>query len=59
MIRDEVLRALKESGATQWQLADTIGISEPTMTRWLRHPLEGERLKRVQEGLLALRKEAV
>ena len=59
MIRDEILRALKESGATQWQLADTIGISEPTMTRWLRHPLEGERLKRVQEGLLALRKEAV
>ncbi len=59
MIRDEVLQSLKEAGAAQWELADAIGISEPTMTRWLRHPLEGERLKRVQEGLLALRKEAI
>lgn len=59
MIRDEVLQVLKEVGATQWQLADAMGSSEPTMTRWLRYPLEGERLKRVQEGLLVLRKEAV
>ena len=32
-------------------------VSEPTLGRWLRHPLEGERLERVKRGLEVLRKE--
>lgn len=53
--RDDVLKILRATGATQWRLADTIGISEPTLTRWLRHPLEGERLNRVKAALNELR----
>lgn len=57
MTKIDVLRILFDLSATQWQLAEAIGISEPTLTRWLRHPLEGERLERVNRGLEVLREE--
>lgn len=54
MFKDDVAKSLKEMNATQWQLADAIGISEPTLTRWLRYQLTGEHLQRVQQGLATL-----
>ena len=58
MTKIDVLRILFDLSATQWQLAEAIGISEPTLTRWLRHPLEGERLERVKRCLEVLQEEA-
>ncbi len=55
MVRDEILKILHEINMPQWKLADAVGISEPTLTRWLRYPLEGERLKRVQIALEKLK----
>ena len=55
MQKSDVLKILFELNATQWRLA--VGVSEPTLGRWLRHPLEGERLERVKRGLAVLREE--
>lgn len=35
----EIRSAAKAAGVTLWQLADELGISEPTMTRFLRREL--------------------
>ena len=57
MKKSDVLKILFELNATQWRLSEAVGVSEPTLVRWLRHPLEGERLERVKRGLEVLRKE--
>ena len=57
MNRKEVMERLKYCSAKLWQLADAVGVSEPTITRWLRRPLEGERLLRVITALEQLEKE--
>lgn len=36
-------RAAKSMGVSLWRIALEIGISEPTMTRWLRVPLSEEK----------------
>lgn len=43
-MKNKVIReALTAAGMKQWQLADLLGISEPTLTRWLRHELPQEK----------------
>ena len=43
-MKNNVIReALTAAGMKQWQLADLLGISEPTLTRWLRHELPQEK----------------
>ncbi len=41
----------------RWKLAKRIGVSEMTLTRWLRDPLAGEREQRVEKALRELEKE--
>lgn len=57
MNRNEVMERLERCSTKLWQLADTVGVSEPTITRWLRRPLEGERLSRIAAALEQLEKE--
>lgn len=38
-----VREAAKKNGVKLWQIAAYLGISEPTMTRWMRSPLSPER----------------
>lgn len=45
---------LRMTGFPQWKLADEIGISDSTLCVWLRKPLTGDRLERVQKGLAEL-----
>ena len=53
--RDIRLR-LAGRGLTLWQLAEQLRISEPTMTRWLRSPLVGERREQIVRAIEAMEK---
>ncbi len=41
----EVREALQNKGMKQWELADMLGISEFTLTRWLRKELTEDKKK--------------
>lgn len=46
MKNTEIREKAKKLGIRLWQIADKLGISEPTMTRKLRHELaDGEKQK--------------
>lgn len=38
----DVRQRVKSAGMKLWQVADALGVSEPTMTRKLRHELDQE-----------------
>lgn len=38
----EIRKAMREVGITQWQIADELGCAESTVTRMLRHELAEE-----------------
>ena len=43
-MENEVIRkAARVAGVPLWRVADEVGISEPTISRWLRRPLSQER----------------
>lgn len=55
---NQVIReTAKRMGVKHWQIAEYLGISEPTIMRWLRTPLSPEREKAVMEAIDALAKE--
>ena len=39
------------SGVPLWRIAQELGISEPTLTRWLRVPLQEGRRKLIMEAI--------
>lgn len=49
--------AAKMNGVKHWQIAEYLGISEPTIMRWLRAPLSAEKEKAIMEAIEALAKE--
>lgn len=53
MIRDTA----KKKGVKHWQIAEYLGISEPTIMRWLRTPLSAEKEKAVMEAIEEIAKE--
>ena len=52
-----IREAAKRKGVKHWQIAEYLGISEPTIMRWLRAPLSPEREKAVMEAIEVLAKE--
>lgn len=50
----EIRKTARAEGIPLWQIAARAGISENTLLRWLRVPLEGERLTQVTAALQAL-----
>lgn len=48
---------LKLNKITFWKLAEVIGISEPTITRWMRVPLTKERFDRIINAIDQIKKE--
>lgn len=52
-----IREAAKRKGVKHWQIAKYLGISEPTIMRWLRVSLSPEREKVVMEAIEALAKE--
>ena len=58
MKANQTIRAeAKRKGVKHWQIAEYLGISEPTIMRWLRVPLSPEKEKAVMEAIEALAKE--
>lgn len=45
----EIRQRAKAAGVRFWQLADALGVSEPTMTRKLRHELDQAEKDRLLE----------
>lgn len=43
MENEKVRKAARTAGVPLWKVALAIGVSEPTLTRWLRVPLSPER----------------
>ena len=39
----KIRETAKRNGVKQWQIAKHLGISEPTLVRWLRAPLPEEK----------------
>lgn len=52
-----VREAAKRKGVKHWQIAAYLGISEPTIMRWLRIPLSPEREKAILEAIEEIEKE--
>lgn len=49
MLCNEDLRTeVKASGVYFWQICEVLKISEPTMTRWLRHELPPEKKEQIR-----------
>lgn len=44
---EKIRTALKERKMHQWELAERLGVSEPTFTRWMRHELPEEEQDRI------------
>jgi len=55
----DVRNAARSAGVPLWKVAVAIGVSEPTLTRWMRVPLSEDKEKRVMEAIAELGKEAV
>lgn len=51
-----VRRAARVAGVPLWRVAAAIGVSEPTLTRWLRVPLPEDKERRVMEAITELSK---
>lgn len=43
MENEKIRKTARAAGIPLWKIAITIGVSEPTLTRWLRIPLSAER----------------
>ena len=57
MSGDEFRKIVRTNGLFLWQVAYEVGISEPTLTRWLRKDLTGDRLKRLMAAVERLLQE--
>lgn len=54
MENERVRRAARIAAIPLWKVAQQVGISEPTLTRWLRVPLSEEREQRLLEAISVL-----
>lgn len=54
----QIRRAARVAGVPLWAVAASIGISEPTLMRWLRFPLSLEREVKILAAIDDLAKEA-
>ena len=53
----EVRRAARIADVPLWQIAAKIGVSQPTITRWLRFPLPGDKEARIMQAIKELSQE--
>ena len=53
----KVREQAQKMGVKHWQIAEHLGISEPTIMRWLRVPLSEERERAIMAAIKELTKE--
>ena len=51
MENEKIRRTARAAGIPLWRIANLIGVSEPTLTRWLRTPLSTEREKIIMDAI--------
>lgn len=53
----EIRKAARVAGVPLWRIAAAIGVSEPTLMRWMRFPLPQDKESRIMEAISALGQE--
>lgn len=53
----KVRDAAKAAGVKQWEIAVHLGISEPTLVRWMRVPMAFDREKTILQAIAELSQE--
>lgn len=56
---ERIRKAARTAGIPLWRVAAAIGVSEPTLIRWLRFPLPEEKEARIMEAISSLEREVV
>lgn len=56
MTNNELRTAMRVKDMKQWQLADALGVSVPTLTRWFRHELTEDQAKKVKAAVDSFQK---
>ncbi len=56
---EQVRRAARSAGVPLWRIAADIGVSEPTLTRWMRFPLPADKEQRVMAAISRLAQEVI
>lgn len=51
MANETIRRMAKGSGVPLWRIAVQLGVSEPTITRWLRVPLPADKEARIRAAI--------
>ena len=54
---EDIRKMIDDANAKYWEVAETIGIAEGTLSVWLRHELSEDRRKRVMDAIGTLREE--
>ncbi len=49
MSNEKLRLFLRGSGVPMWLLADRLGVSEPTITRWFRKELKPDRARQIRQ----------
>lgn len=57
MANEEIRKRLKNVGMKLWELADEMGVSEPTVIRWFRHELPTDKREKVEHIIAQAEKE--
>ena len=57
MENTHIRKAARVAEVPLWRIALEIGVSEPTLTRWLRVPLSAEREAKIMQAINNLSKE--
>lgn len=55
----QIRMAAREAHIPLWNIAQMVGISEPTLTRWLRVELSQEKKVRILQAIEQLKREAM
>lgn len=54
---EQVRRAARVADVPFWKIAATVGVSEPTLTRWMRFPLDEDKETRIMTAISKLSQE--
>lgn len=54
-----IRKSARIAGVPLWKVANAVGISEPTLCRWLRFPLSPEKETRILAAIKSLSDEVV
>lgn len=57
-MNQEIKKFIRDSGVKQWQIAEYLGITEYSLSRWFRHELSKDTKKAIMEAVEQLKKGA-